>query len=172
MITLREAAQQALEALEERYVGALRDKAMDALKAALEQHEKDVEWMKQRHANWRLQKELAEQTQERDRQQREYEESRSAALAEPEQEPVAWACIKNGELQTELVGTEADVDFWCASDEPEMEGMVKGTLYTHPPRREWRGLTEEEIGRVAGDTLDAWSCARAIEAALKEKNHE
>jgi len=33
----KKAAQQALEALEERYVGALRDKAMDALKAALEQ---------------------------------------------------------------------------------------------------------------------------------------
>jgi hypothetical protein len=53
-----------------------------------------------------------------------------------EQEPVAWACFKNGELQTELIGTEADVDFWCASDEPEMQGMVKGALYTHPPRRE------------------------------------
>jgi hypothetical protein len=58
-----------------------------------------------------------------------------AALAQPEQEPVAWACFKNGELQTELVGTEADVDFWCASDEPEMRGVVKVALYTHPPRR-------------------------------------
>ena len=58
-------------------------------------------------------------------------------LEQPEQaEPVAWACFKNGELQTELVGTEADVDFWCASGEPEMQGMVKGALYTHPPRRE------------------------------------
>jgi hypothetical protein len=26
-------------------------------------------------------------------------------------------------------------------------------------------LTDEEIGRIAGDCLDAWSCARAIEAA-------
>jgi hypothetical protein len=59
-----------------------------------------------------------------------------AALEQPVQEPVAWACFKNGELQTELVGTEADVDFWCASDEPEMQGMVKGALYTHPPSRE------------------------------------
>jgi hypothetical protein len=59
---------------------------------------------------------------------------------EQEQEPVAWACFKNGELQTELVGTEADVDFWCASDEPEMEGMVKGAIFTTHPRRE----TEQE----------------------------
>jgi len=41
MTTLREAAQQALEALEERYVGALRDKAMDALRAALEQEDQE-----------------------------------------------------------------------------------------------------------------------------------
>jgi hypothetical protein len=31
----REAMQQALEALEERYIGALRDNAIDALRAAL-----------------------------------------------------------------------------------------------------------------------------------------
>jgi hypothetical protein len=99
-----------------------------------------------------------------------------SALEQPEQEPVAWACFKNGELQTELIGTEADVDFWCASNEPEMEGMVKGSLYTHPPRREWRGLTEEEINEA---TFHPDGCmnthiefARAIEAALKEKNHD
>ena len=38
-MSLREAAQQALEALEERYVGALRDKAMDALRTALAEPE-------------------------------------------------------------------------------------------------------------------------------------
>jgi hypothetical protein len=42
MTTLREAATQALEALEERYVGALRDKAMDALKAALAQPDQRI----------------------------------------------------------------------------------------------------------------------------------
>ena len=26
-------------------------------------------------------------------------------------------------------------------------------------------LTDEEIGKIAGDCLDAWSCARAIERA-------
>lgn len=40
MTDLRAIAQQALEALEERYVGALRDKAMDALRAALAQPDK------------------------------------------------------------------------------------------------------------------------------------
>ncbi len=90
MTTLREAAQQALEALESTQLFAAHEHyprrrvadTLDDLKAALEKHVKDVEWMKQRHANWRLQKELAEQTQERDRQQQEYEEVRMAALKE------------------------------------------------------------------------------------------
>jgi hypothetical protein len=44
-MSLREAAQQALEALEERYVGALRDKAMDALRTAIaEPEQKPVAW--------------------------------------------------------------------------------------------------------------------------------
>lgn len=43
MTSLREAAQQALEALEERYVGALRDKAMDALRTALAEPEQEPE---------------------------------------------------------------------------------------------------------------------------------
>ena len=42
MSTLRQAAQQALEALEERYVGALRDKAIDALEVALAEPEQPV----------------------------------------------------------------------------------------------------------------------------------
>ncbi len=52
-------------------------------------------------------------------------------------------------------------------------------LYTHPHRREWRGLTDEEM-RQAAQAMDAeplaegWKelikFARAIEAKLKEKN--
>jgi hypothetical protein len=46
-------------------------------------------------------------------------------------------------------------------------------LYTAPSRREWQGLTEEEIHAALphepGD-LD-FVCARAIEDALKEKNN-
>ena len=40
-MNLRQAAQQALEALEERYVGALRDRAIDALEAALAEPEQE-----------------------------------------------------------------------------------------------------------------------------------
>jgi len=58
-------------------------------------------------------------------------------------------------------------------------------LYTHPPRREWRKLTEEEIRHFAWNGFlmaegtwdkdteeDLLTFARAIESALKEKNHE
>jgi hypothetical protein len=126
MSDLRQAAQQALEAWEHinKYGFVLADyegpmeQAITALKAALEQPNRA---QKMRDAGYTRRPTLRE-------------------MAEPVQEPVAWACFKNGELQTELVGTEADVDFWCASDEPEIQGMVKGALYTHPPRRE----TEQE----------------------------
>jgi hypothetical protein len=84
---------------------------------------------------------------------------------QPEQEPVAWACFKNGGLQTELVGTEADVDFWCASDEPEMDGMVKGALYTHPPRRECLHAEVNELKRTLA--LQQRSYEREIEIEVE-----
>jgi hypothetical protein len=49
-----------------------------------------------------------------------------------------------------------------------------GAEYTHPPRREWRGLTEEDIWTLAANCLDSvlgrLHFARAIEATLKERN--
>jgi hypothetical protein len=53
-------------------------------------------------------------------------------------------------------------------------------VYTHPPRREWRGLTEEETAQVLGfgdytarsTEVTLTVIARAIEAALRSKNHE
>jgi len=97
-----------------------------------------------------------------------------AALEQPEQDPVA--CIrtwhkKNGDQHAELWD-------WCdgIGSLPEGEHL----LYTHPPRREWRGLTDAEIRdlwswsataeaeRTA--TTQQHAFARAIEAALKEKN--
>ena len=82
-----------------------------------------------------------------------------AALEQPEQEPVGWCDIEED-------GTIHGLRYWS---EP---GSREHALYTHPPRREWQGLTDEEISAALphepGD-LD-FACARAIEAALKEKN--
>lgn len=129
MTTLREAAQQALEALE-KSVGAMRGlyggwrceaplKAADAAIHALE-----------------------------------------AALEQPEQEPFGY--------------------IWPTGRHPEFryiqqmrDGVAGMPLYTHPPRREWRGLTEEEIDAVWEDAQvfnTHYDIARAIEQSLKEKN--
>ena len=65
-----------------------------------------------------------------------------------QQEPVAWGCFRDGVLLDDLVSDEASVDYWCASDEPEMQKLVKRALYTAPPQRQ--PLTEEEIYEVCG----------------------
>jgi len=86
-----------------------------------------------------------------------------AALAQQGQEPVAWKDRTYGNLHHQDFGNSIP-------------------LYTHPPRREWQGLTEEEVWsqyqtlwpfhpaeepRLAADIS---KFARAIEAALKERN--
>jgi hypothetical protein len=130
MTTLREAAQQALEALESwsgmRSLWCAEDqKALDTLRAALEQ---------------------------------------------PEQEPVAW--VHAGHLQGLTLGLYAYVEIYT----DESQGRVP--LYTHPHRREWQSLTEEEVMQMTrAECVDmrwpstALNIARAIEAALKERNH-
>jgi hypothetical protein len=90
-----------------------------------------------------------------------------AALAQPEQpeqpeqEPVAHVKVRP------LQGNE-----W----QPKVEitwvsGPFAGPLYTHPPRREWRSLSEEEIDAIQWHG-SPFQFARAIEAALRSKNHE
>ena len=77
------------------------------------------------------------------------------ALAQPEQEPVAW--VYNGILH------EFDPSEFATSE-------VK-PLYTAPPKREWVGLTDDEIDTwniVGHESLREF--VRAIEAKLKEKN--
>jgi hypothetical protein len=88
-------------------------------------------------------------------------------------EPVAW-------IQPDHLQKAKQAPFLCRV-EPTQRHPDFVPLFTHPPRREWRGLTKEEIGEIfeaepryhyppicATDR----EFARAIEAALKEKNHE
>lgn len=74
-----------------------------------------------------------------------------------EQEPVAWL----------------DEEINCAYTPEELDGgSAEGLLplYTTPPRREWVGLTDNEIWDCAPPFPDDVVFARAIEAALKERN--
>jgi hypothetical protein len=219
MSDLRQAAQQALEALESvnyaNYSWACVE-AITALRAALEQDDRDRVWIEERKANWALQRKMAQENQERDRLQRfadsvdelgmEYERAgcdiaadgvcealeccnvRTSALcpeqvqAQPEQdgslidegsrqqEPVAW-------IQSNHLEQAQREPFLCRVEPtPRLPDFVP--LYTHPPRREWRGLTEEDfnspmfsvtsLGRCDVETIK--SICKDAEAALKEKN--
>jgi hypothetical protein len=95
-----------------------------------------------------------------------------AALEQPEQEPVAWRLPDpdpEGRFEWVLYQT---ADFMPGVNPMDhFDGLEP--LYTHPPRREWRGLSEQERHRLwrklcEGEGLDEY--AEAIEAALKERN--
>jgi transcription elongation factor Elf1 len=95
-----------------------------------------------------------------ERMQEEIDELRQAL--ETEQEPVAWANsfdLQNFDMKVRT----------C----PDLHHTVP--LYTAPPKREWVGLTDEEIwsngSRLSLSERGIREFARAIEAKLKEKNH-
>lgn len=92
-----------------------------------------------------------------------------AALEQTEQEPVAW--IQSNHLQ------KAQREPFLCRVEPTQRLSDFVPLYTHPPHCDWQGLTEEEIWKLyydervpEGERCDRVDFARAIEAALKEKN--
>ena len=76
------------------------------------------------------------------------------ALAQPEQEPVAW--VYNGILH------EFDPSEFATSEVTP--------LYTAPPKREWVGVTYDEVYEFVCTTDSYINFAKAIEAKLKEKN--
>lgn len=81
-------------------------------------------------------------------------------LAQPGQEPVAWVTgWHDGRCVIRAANPSAILPIGIA-------------LYTTPPRREWVGLTDEELHGVirAGEYDSMEEFARAIEAKLKEKN--
>jgi hypothetical protein len=58
------------------------------------------------------------------------------------------------------------------------EGNWVEPLYTAPPKKEWVGLTDEEVSEIIDREIGFYGCwgpeeafARAIEAKLREKNH-
>jgi hypothetical protein len=107
------------------------------------------------------------------------------AALEQEQEPVAWRTFdgEGGYDYRTYDDNENYRDEWDKRN-PNHKGWVQ-PLYTHPPRREWRGLTVEFIREATDDNGLDWhngwtvgddsvnrylNLARAIEAALKERN--
>ena len=81
---------------------------------------------------------------------------------EPKQKPVAWMFVnEDGECE--------QIEYGPVFDDP---GVTP--LYAAPPKREWVGLTDEEIwsngSRLSLSERGIREFARAIEAKLKEKN--
>jgi hypothetical protein len=78
-------------------------------------------------------------------------------LAQPAQEPVG---------QVGAIGSDGFVGH--IYDDRKVKTGDK--LYTTPPKREWVGLTEEEIKELSEMQLDSWDLILEVEAKLKEKN--
>jgi hypothetical protein len=103
-----------------------------------------------------------------------YEAGYAAGMAEmkPEQEPVAWQYKKDGGGVFVSDQCLADVEVWN-----DIEWSKP--LYTHPPRREWRGLTDVEWMNIVNKN-HAWfgmrpdevahEVCKLTEAKLKELN--
>ena len=88
---------------------------------------------------------------------REVREALRQALAQPEQEPVAW-------LWKNIDGHQV------LTDDPDYADGTWTPLYTAPPKREWVGLTRRELDIATLGLEDLGDCYKAIEAKLKEKN--
>jgi len=80
-------------------------------------------------------------------------------LAKFEQEPVAWMTNSEHEYSIEYKFN------WLQTSLHDIP------LYTAPPRKEWVGLTDDEVNLIYVEPqTHAGQYARAIEAKLKEKN--
>jgi hypothetical protein len=199
MSDLRDAARQALEALEN--TGDVwwnsKDEAITALKAALEQPEQEPVADRaafERHAEslgysvdkaptsladsregpdyrdihthlmWKTWQAALEQ--DTDCHAQGICQRSGYGIGQPVQEPVD---IKppNPEGATQCI-----VRWWAETPAGWVGAWDREALdqFTHPPRREWRGLSEEEAAACwSVSTVRTW---QAIEAALKEKNHD
>lgn len=95
-------------------------------------------------------------------------------IGQPEQEPVAYLYHDAQSAHDANPMLHSTLLVMATERRPEYQNETP--LYTHPPRREWRSLSEEEINEcwASDDPVLTLSEAvtRAIEAALKEKNHD
>jgi len=89
------------------------------------------------------------------------------ALAQPEQD-----ALTKGLSLIEV--TDTTVKVWPISEETALKICLGREIYTSPPKREWVGLTDDEINTAwkkwIGTERANKSYTLAIEAKLKEKN--
>ena len=170
MSNLRAAAQQALKTIES-WSPSLRtnddEAAINALRAALEQEEQQEQepfgyiWPTGRHPEFRYTQQM-----------------RDGVAGMP-----LYTHPPRRELE-ELVTRRSALAALNHLSMHNGPGRLKEAtkMLVHPPRREWQGLTENELGELMRDSCgysmwvspdtDALKFSRAIEAKLKERNHE
>ena len=92
-------------------------------------------------------------------------------MEQPEQEPVAW---HHPECQGECIACLIQRAVQDAYGTQGLDYLLRHvTTVTTPPRREWAGLTDTDIEEVwADENLGRYATSYAIEAKLKEKNHD
>jgi hypothetical protein len=73
-------------------------------------------------------------------------------------QPVAWGMETDGVIY----------DVICPAEHEREEGEYTIPLYTHP--KEWAGLTDDDIQKLAAEQHDWESLYLAVQAKLKEKN--
>ena len=89
---------------------------------------------------------------------------------------VTWILTEEVDVDAAVVALRKAIEQWGKQTPtkifgPNLEEILNGAGFYR--RREWVGLTDEEVCEVAEiDGADAWlfEVARAIEAKLKEKN--
>ena len=87
------------------------------------------------------------------------------ALAQPEQEPVAWMSSDRAWMWSDYSKALAAV--------AHIPRLTLIPLYTTPPQRPWQGLTPDEVKHLYPYGRSVWGkeTFEAIEKALKEKNN-
>ena len=115
--------------------------ALEALRQAIEQAEK------QTHT---------------DHPMRHWDRTCPACVAEAEkQQPVAYKYVDKHNPLIFYFTTHKD-----SLPNPE---VIETALYTAPPKREWVGLTDVEVGKYS-DRLNGGDIAREVEVKLRERN--
>jgi hypothetical protein len=167
MSDLRTAAQQALEAL------MIAEAALADIGDADRELSDDVAWCEERAAR-ALAAPRAAITALR------------AALAQPEprnqcgetceRAKLCAVCARGLAQQEQEPVTDLRCAFWLDPECADAGACQSLKFKANPPRREWQGLTEEDIWTLAAKHMDTvlgrLHFARAIEQALRSKNHE
>lgn len=166
-MTDREAMKIALDALEMHVLGfdgvCKMELAIEALEAALAQPDETETLKRCLFQMQEAAKALAQPEQEPFKPDWViYRQGVADGAAQPEQEPVAWYAKDNLEINDE-------VEVIWNSEMPKY-AHVWIPLYTAPPRKEWVGLTEDEVFEFLSGGVDGCEDINNIEEALRSKN--